>query len=329
MLDKRLEQLYEKVGQFYLDFLYASYNQSGNEYNKEKNRKIKMKYADDMSIDAWSAYNKKENGDMITIARGLPEAFYRYAKYLVGDTEHSTQTQEFLAFHIFMTSLRFVIGHEFHHLYAGHCEYLYQKESDCKRLGVAYDAATRLPMTDFQTLEMNADCGATCRLVDITVSPKYSEPFMPEQVAKVLDAEPNGRIKYLIHAIDIIFFAFRYLEHMIVNPYYDEESHPPTLLRQMMNLSTIQKYLKVIYCQDISWDFINNCMTDDEIKLVRLDNLVPNLLYYKYSLNADIIKHESILRNNWLIMKDVLAPFSRIAPAEFVEPDQELKQEKN
>lgn len=309
--------LFVQDGNAYATFLHDSYDRVISPSRKYKKRRLNLRYTDIQDFDAFSVV---ENGqDVIAISNGLIKAIFKYAEMsLPRASVFSFEDKAMLTMHLALMAQRYIIGHEAQHLYAGHNDYLQTLEGRSSRLGVAYDAATGLPMTDFQTLEMNADCGAACRLVDINIDPDTSPQFFPDKVCPLIDLEPDGRLRNLMRAINIVFYALRHQEEMRVIPYIDEYTHPPSYMRQIMNLNTVKKYLSVEYGIDRDFNFFVDCLGDDDKSILQASGLIISLAYYKKSLDDEVIKHEALLRGNWLTLKGKLDPYTRIPHAEFV-----------
>lgn len=303
---KTLESLYHTICNGHAQRLFALYNSAHNPYNQSPNsKKLDLVFSPDETVNACA---NSSTADTITLHAGLLMKTHECIYTLIANDESISNEDEkaLISTFLFSISSHFVIAHEFGHIYLGHCDLPNLKTSTNISLHIAYDSRLGITPLDFQTLEMNADSLAMCRTVDYVL-------FRPYHHIGILSLihDQNRALELLIRAINITFFVLRHMMPPMADPYYQYKKHHPIFLRQIMNLSTLLKYINYVHGYDISFNYIISVFASDEAKLCDLYYIPLVADHYMNDLTPLMLDYEQSLRNNWNNIRDKLLPYAR------------------
>lgn len=303
-----LEELYHKICENHTQRLYDLYNSNFNTHNNSKvnSKKISIEFDSQEINNAFACSNKY---DTIVIYKGLLKKLHKCTQQLI-EFEGQFQTYDekaTISVFLFSVSIHFIICHEFAHLYCGHCDLLNEINNKNVQLRLNLDSDIGITPLDFQTMEMNADAMAVCRTINYVLF----EPYHDKSIVELIHNK-NIEIDLLLKAINIIFFVLRDFMPPVSDEYFETRKHHPTFLRQIMNLQTLKKYLKIEYNKSISDEIINQQFAVDEKSLCKLFYIPLNIEHYRNNLNQVFIEHEQKLRANWNLIYHKLTPFSRV-----------------
>lgn len=171
-----------------------------------------------------------------------------------------------LAEYMAMFAIKFIISHEIGHAYNGHTKYYLETREKIKKV-----KDDRL-FLDLQTMEMDADSFAICRVCDeiIWLLNKNDKIFS-------LLKNQNDIFKLLVYVIHGVFYILRDMD--IIN--YKGKEHPPSIVREILTMAAMKEHLKKQYGMHIQNQSLAEISTEAERKISVADNKNYNE-YIKY-----------------------------------------------
>lgn len=305
--------LYKKVCLEHTESLYYTYNSELNPNNYMTNqRKIKLYFEDNGEINAYAFVDKDDNISIeLELLRNIHECISEFINN--STSSHDEDEKNIIGMYLFYIASKFLISHEFFHLYGGHCDLLNALSTRTIKLGIEYSDAYGLSPLDYQTMEMNADCGAICRTVDTMLF----RHFYHDVVLSLIHDKENA-IEYALFALDIIFFVLRDKKLPIYDIIYQEREHHPLLMRQIMNQNTFMKYIHIEHGVKLTNDYLTQSFVKSELILNNLEGShFSGVESYVKNLNDEHISHEKKLRNNVNAINNKLSSYIRTPYAEF------------
>lgn len=305
--------MYKKICFEHVETLFYTYNSIYNPNNHQKNkRKIELLFEDNNVVNAYAYIDAKDNIKMeLEMLREIHACIYKFISN--SNSRYSDIENNLVAMYFFFIASKFLISHEFFHLYSGHCDLLNYKSKKIVKLNAEYSDDYAISYLDYQTLEMNADCGAMCRTVDTILN----RSFYHDQVWSLIHERENA-IEYALLAINMLFFILRGKKKPIYNSNYKDMTHHPLLMRQIMNHNTFKKYIFTEYNIVISDIFLRESFATSELIFNTMEgNIFEGNEAYKKNLDEEQILYEERLRNNWTVIKEELSPYTRSPHAEF------------
>ncbi|WP_018306941.1 hypothetical protein [Desulfitobacterium hafniense] len=206
-----------------------------------------------------------------------------------------------------MCAIKFLIAHEIGHIFNGHTKYYKDVRNQIKRIeengGKDLTKLNQLYL-DLQTMEMDADAFAICRLIDEVI-----DLFITKDKILELLKTPSDVIKLLIYAIHGIFYLCKDTDQ--VN--YMKKEHPPSLIRESLIYEAMIGYFSKKYNLDVSAVLANNLGTIDR-HFYYVDN-ASNSQFMKYldefAEEADTYA-EKIMNNYWEKVSLILEADARL-----------------
>lgn len=178
-----------------------------------------------------------------------------------------------IAEYMAMFAIKFIIAHEIGHAFNGHTKY-YLETRDKIAQDNSPDRLDDLYL-DLQTMEMDADSFAICRVIDDIVNIYNSND-------KILDIlkDPKDIFKLLIYSVHGIFYIFREGD----KGNYRQKEHPPSFMREALILDSMKAYFKQYIKIEISEEYFTKNLPVIEKQFCQADN-ADNEKYIKYLEN--------------------------------------------